>query len=120
VALKSVNGTGLLVATEPHADSEMGTASLGTTVSKGLNFARKMGEILGNLASGTSDGHFSRLDLELNCTRKLRLWKFDHLPPEGILRKSSVNSTLILLISSLLNNNAIERELGNVQRRHSH
>ena len=39
--------------------------------------------------------------------------KGNHLPSDGIWRKSSVNSTLILLISSLLNNNAIEWALGN-------
>lgn len=72
VALKSVNSAGLLVASEPHADSKVGTLSLGTAIDESLNFARKVGEILGNLASGSFHGHFSRLDLELNYTRKLR------------------------------------------------
>ena len=72
VALKSVNSAGLLVASEPHANSEVGSLSLGTAILESLDFARKVVEILNNCASGSLHGHFSRLDLKLNYIRKVR------------------------------------------------
>ena len=72
VTFKGVNGASLLVATEPHADSEMGSTSLGCTFREFLDFARQVAEILSNFASGSFHGHFSGLDAHVNCTQKFR------------------------------------------------
>jgi hypothetical protein len=63
VGLESVNGTSLLVTTEPHADSEvvsgflLGSSGLGL-----LDLAVKVREVLGNLASGSGNNDNSGLD----------------------------------------------------------
>lgn len=65
VGLESVNGTSLLVSTEPHADSEV--VSLGVTLSTGLldllDLTVQVREVLGNSTSGSTDLHDSGLNV---------------------------------------------------------
>ena len=65
VGLESVNGTSLLVSTEPHADSEV--VSLGVTLSTGLldllDLTVQVREVLGNGTSGSTDLHDSGLNV---------------------------------------------------------
>jgi hypothetical protein len=63
VGLESVDGTSLLVTTEPHADSEVVSGSLFGTSSLGsLDLAVKVREVLGNLSSGSGNNDNSGLD----------------------------------------------------------
>ena len=59
VRLEGVDGTSLLVATEPHADSEEITSSF-LTVNLGLlDLTVKMREVLGDFTSGSGNGNDS-------------------------------------------------------------
>ena len=62
VGLEGVDGTSLLVATEPHADSEPVSGLLLSVGLGGLDLTVKVREVLGDGTSGTGDLHNSGLN----------------------------------------------------------
>jgi hypothetical protein len=59
VGLEGVDSTSLLVATEPNADADECTSALLGSLLHLLDFARHMGEVLGNFTSLALDSNFS-------------------------------------------------------------
>ena len=107
VGLKGVNSASLLVAAEPNANTDEVASSLLGVLLHLFELASNVREVLGNTSSLALDSNFPCIHCACNyenqktgVNRKNR-----NLPSDGISTQSIVNICLILLISSLLNNN---------------
>ena len=69
---KGIDRAGLLVASEPHADSEMGASLLLVLHIHFLEFNCKMGEVLRDFSSGSCHGNLSSLVFNRDYTNQSR------------------------------------------------
>ena len=111
VGLERVDSAGLLVAAEPDANTDKVTSALLVVLLHLLKLASDVREVLRHSSSLALDSNFPCI----HCALNYHIQKFRvsttivrtgcHLPSAGISTQSIVNICLILLISSLLNNN---------------
>ena len=117
VRFERVDSARLLGATEPDSNTDKGTSSLLGALLHFLELTSDVREVLGHGTSRTLDCNFPCFHCACNYRNKankrgleLSIHKSNeshlgHVPSPGISTQSSFNICLILLISSLLNNN---------------
>ena len=110
---KRVDSARLLVAAKPDSNTDEGSGSLLALLLHLLELAGNMRKVLGYFSSLALDSNFPCIHGCRNCGKEqmvrnasnCHFGRVKNVPPAGISTQSSFNICLILLISSLLNNN---------------